>query len=319
MNTKQKAIYCDLDGTLCNCEHRRHHLDGNRWDLFFGGMGDDTIIEHTEQVLRAMSAAGYAIVIGTARPDENGYKAATIEWLRRHDIPFDAIYMCAGGDYRKDSNVKVELLEQMLEDGWDIQFALDDRDGVVRAFRDYGLPVLQVNDGDFDKNKTSRYAKDNQGKVLLDIMVGPSGSGKSTYIEKNYKLSDVVSSDAVRDQLFGAHTDGRGHAPDELARTWSYVHSLVKARLDHGVFTVLDATNLRKKDRTAVLDQLPKGVLARYVVIDRMYDDKLKTRGWRPETLIAKHHQTFKATVKEVLKGDGHPYVIVSDQREHKI
>lgn len=314
-----KAVYCDLDGTLCDCEHRRHHVEQNRWDLFFGGMCDDTIIKHTEEVLRALHAAGYCIIIGTARPNENGYKQMTEDWLKRHDIPYDAIYMRKGGDYRKDSIVKIEILEEMLNDGWDIQFALDDRDQVVKAFREYGLPVLQVNDGDFGVVKTSKFAKPFEGQVLLHMMVGPSGAGKSTYIEKNYKPSDVVSSDAARDVLFGGHEDGRGHTPEDLARTWSYVHSLVKARLDHGVFTVLDATNLRRKDRMAVLERLPAGVLAKYIVIDREYDQKLKTRGWRPESLVEKHHKSFKSAIKDILKGDGHPYVLVDDKREHKI
>lgn len=314
-----KAVYCDMDGTLADCEHRRHHVEGNDWGKFFAGMCDDTIIKHTEEVLRALDAAGYCIIIGTARPNENGYKKMTEEWLKRHDIPYEAIYMRKGGDYRKDSIVKIELLDEMLADGWDIQFALDDRAQVVKAFREYGLPVLQVNDGDFDTPKASKFAKPFEGQVLLDMMVGPSGAGKSTYIAKNYQPGDVVSSDAVRDVLFGGHEDGRGHTPEDLARTWSYVHALVKARLDHGVFTVLDATNLRRKDRMAVLDRLPVGVLARYVVIDREYDQKLKTRGWRPESLVEKHHKSFKSAIKDILKGDDHPYVIVDDKREHKI
>ncbi len=318
MTTKRKAVYCDLDGTLCDVEHRRHHVP-DRWDLFFAGMGDDTIITHTEQVLRALHAAGYDIVIGSARPDENRYKDITIDWLRRHKIPYSAIYLRTGGDYRKDSIVKVELLDQMIADGWDIQFALDDRDQVVKAFRDYGLPVFQVNAGDFDTNRVSKYVRDVQGKVLLDIMVGPSGAGKSTYIKKNYKPDDVISSDEVRRQLFGDYKDGQGHKPEELARTWDYVHSLIAARLNHGVFTVLDATNIKRKDRMSVLERLPKGVLARYVVICRNYDDILKTRDWRPEALVQKHYQTFKSNIKDILKGDDHPYVIVNDQREHKI
>lgn len=312
-----KAIYVDLDGTLCNCEHRRHHLETNNWPGFFEGMCDDTIISHTEEVLRALHAAGYAIVIGSARPDENNYRQMTTEWLDRHNIPYSVIYLRKGGDYRKDSIVKIELLEQMMEDGWDIQFALDDRDQVVKAFRDYGLPVLQVNEGDFD-NRVPRYVRENQGKEMLHMMIGPSGAGKSTLIAKRYRPEDVVSSDEVRKQLFGSH-DGAGvHSPDNLALTWSYVHGLVKNRLEHGLFTVLDSTGLRRKDRLAVLDLVPAGYLVRYVVVCREYDDILRDRGWRPESLINKHYQAFKSAVKDVLKADNQPNVIVEDLRVRK-
>ncbi len=313
-----KCIILDTDGTIADCEHRRHHLDSNNWAGFFGAMHLDTVIEHTRIAVDALRSAGYAIVVVTARPDDADYRKLTIDWYKNNNIEYDALYMRNSGDYRKDSIVKEEILVQLLEDGWDPVMALDDRDQVVQMWRNLGIPCMQVNAGDFDTNKVSRYVKENQGKDLLHIMVGPSGAGKSTYIEKNYKPSDVISSDAVREQLFGGHEDGQGHSQEELARTWSYVHSLVKARLEHGVFTVLDATNIKRKDRMTVLEHLPKGIMARYVVVCRNYDDILKTRGWRPESLINKHYNTFKSNLKDIMKGDDHPYVIVDDRREWK-
>jgi predicted kinase len=312
-----KAVYLDLDGTLCNCEHRRHHVETGNWPGFFAGMCDDTIITHTETALRALHAAGYAIIIGSARPDENNYRQMTTEWLDRHNIPYSAIYLRDGGDYRKDSIVKVEILERMLNDGWDIQFAFDDRDQVVRAFRDYGLPVFQVNDGDFD-NKQPRFVKENHGKEMLHMMIGPSGAGKSTLIEARYRKEDVISSDEVRRQLFGSHDANHVHNPDNLALTWAYVHKLIQARLECGLFTVLDSTGLRRKDRLAVLDLVPKGYLVRYVIVDRDYDEKIRDRGWRPVTLIDKHHQSFKSALKDVLKADDQGNVVVEDTRNRK-
>lgn len=312
-----KAIYSDLDGTLCDCEHRRHHVETGNWPAFFEGMCDDTIITHTEQVLRAMHAAGYAIIIGSARPDENNYRQMTTEWLDRHNIPYSAIYMRKGGDYRKDSIVKVEILDEMLNDGWDIQFALDDRDQVVKAFREAGLPVMQVNDGDFG-NRQSRFVAANQGKEMLHMMIGPSGAGKSTLIKERYRPADVVSSDEVRKQLFGSH-DGPGvHNPDNLALTWSYTHGLIQNRLNHGLFTVLDSTGLRRKDRLSVLELVPNGYLVRYVVVDRDYDEKIRDRDWRPVELIDKHHQAMKSAVKDVMKADGFGHIVVEDTRKRK-
>lgn len=314
---KTKAVYSDLDGTLCNCEHRRHYVETGNWASFFAGMCDDTIISHTETALRALHAAGYAIVIGTARPDEANYRQMTLEWLDRHNIPYSAVYMRDGGDYRKDSIVKVEILERMLNDGWDIQFAFDDRDQVVRAFRDYGLPVFQVNDGDFD-NKVPRFVKENQGKEMLHMMIGPSGSGKSTLIESRYRKEDVISSDEVRRQLFGSHDADHVHNPDNLALTWAYVHKLIQARMECGLFTVLDSTGLRRKDRLAVLDLVPKGYLVRYVVVCRPYDQILRDKDWRSEELVSKHYIKFKTALKDVLNADNQPNVIVEDTRTNK-
>src|SRR6185369_1763321 len=43
--TKQPAIICDLDGTLCDVKHRQHFVkEGNKnWPAFFNGIKDDEI------------------------------------------------------------------------------------------------------------------------------------------------------------------------------------------------------------------------------------------------------------------------------------
>lgn len=317
----RECIIVDTDGTIADCEHRRHYLEVNNWPGFFGDMHLDTVIEHTRILVEALRAAGYAIVVVTARPDENDYREKTINWYAQNNIAYDAIYMRKGGDYRKDSIVKLEILDQVMRDGFLPVMALDDRKQVVDMWRENGIPCVQVNDGDFDnKPRKSKY----DGQILLHMLIGPSGAGKSTFIAEQikagvYKDHQIVSSDKVRDELFGGHEEGQGHNPEDLARTWRYVHDIIRARLQNGVFTVLDATNIRAKDRKAVLENVPKGVLVKYILIDREYNTKLLTRGWRPEKLIEKHHQTFKQNLKLILKGDDHPYVIVEDKRLHKV
>jgi predicted kinase len=116
--------------------------------------------------------------------------------------------------------------------------------------------------------------------------------------------------------LFGGHEDGEGQRPEELARIWAYVHGLIRTRLQNGIFTALDATNLKPKDREAVLKQVPPGVLVQYVVIDRDLDEKLAQRGWRSEELILRHHKAFRLTEREVLDADGKGNVIVVDARQ---
>lgn len=124
----------------------------------------------------------------------------------------------------------------------------------------------------------------------------------------------MVSSDQVRVQLFG---DLRlGHNPDDLALTWRMVHGQVKLRLENGLFTVLDATNLKRKDRLEVLKYVPRGIQVAYVVIDRPYEDKIRDRDWRPEELVDKHHRIFKSSIKDVLRGDDQPNVTVYDKRD---
>lgn len=314
------AIIIDVDGTLADGSHRQHHLDRNDWSAFFADMHLDSLYEHTKIMVDALRNDGYYIVIVTARPDENDYREKTVDWLKRHDIEYDAIYMRRAGDYRKDSIVKREILDQMMEDGYLPVLALDDRTQVVEeCWRASGIPCAQVNPDNTIRNKPSKYI----GQPLFHMLVGPSGAGKSTWVEAQikagkFKESDVISSDKVRDELFGGHESGQGHTQEDLARTWRYIHKLIEARLSEGVITILDATNIKAADRKKVLELVPPGVFIHYYIFDREYNEKLKTRGWRPEKLVEKHHRTFKSNIKNILAGDRHPYVIVKDCRKFK-
>ena len=47
----------DLDGTLANCDHRLHHIDGAKknWDLFFQECSDDTVIQPMLNLIKLLS------------------------------------------------------------------------------------------------------------------------------------------------------------------------------------------------------------------------------------------------------------------------
>lgn len=313
-----KAIIVDVDGTVADCEHRRYHLDTNNWPGFFGAMADDGVFTHTIEVINALRAQGYKVLIVTARPDDNDYKQVTQTWLAENGIAYDGYYMRAGGDYRKDNIVKQEILGQILNDGFEPVMAFDDRTQVVEMWREMGIPCMQVNEGDFDKPKL-KWTKEGQGQIMLEMLIGPSGAGKSTFATKNFPDHEIISSDNCRVTLFGDYTSAHVHDPDNLAKTWSYTHALVKTDLEHGRKVVLDSTGLRRKDRLAVLELVPAGYLVRYNVIDRDYDEKIRDRGWRPEALIDKHHKAFKSALKDIMKGDGQGNVIVKDHRPSNI
>jgi hypothetical protein len=313
-----KAVIFDVDGTLADVGHRVHHLEGEQkdWSAFFAAMRADPVIEpvaRLAQILAAQRGSGMvdAVLVVTARPDTGNYKQVTEDWLAAAGIVYDGIYMRAGGDFRPDPVVKAELLQNILEDGFDPFLVVDDRPQVVAMWRSFGLVCLQCAP---DEPRQSRYS----GQVLLHMLIGPAGGGKSSYCAKTYKPEDVVSSDEIRRQLFGGHEDGQGQHPDDLARTWAYIHGLIRVRLENGLFTVLDATNLKASDRARVLKQVPPGVLVQYVIIDRDLDDKLADRGWRSEDLILKHHKAFKDNLSDIRNADNRGNVMVLDARQKR-
>ncbi len=301
-----KTVIFDIDGTLADVSHRLHHLEGEKnWDAFFADAPNDPLIEPVAAIARAffLSREPYTVVIVSARPEK--CRRETQIWLQNNHVPYARLYMRGDNDFRPDNQIKAEILQQLTDDGHEPFLVIDDRPQVVDMWRSFGLKCLAAewNDG------RSKYA----GKVILDMMVGPSSAGKSTFIRNQYKPCDVVSPDQIRQDY------SLGHSPEDLRRTWEIAHALVKARLEIGLPTVLDATNIKRKDRLAVLGIVPSGQLVTYNVIDRRLEDKLTDRAHRSEDLVLKHHKTFVSQLPDILRGDDQGNVIVNDYRKHKV
>ena len=154
----KNIIICDLDGTLCDIEHRRAHVETTpkNWDSFFYGMENDTVNEAVMCVLDGW-IAGYEIdaldnnkvIFCTGRPDK--YRAATEAWLDEHyGIPITGrqLHMRKDGDYRPDDIVKEEILNTHIDKDH-VMFVLDDRQQVVDMWRRNGLQCFQVAEGNF--------------------------------------------------------------------------------------------------------------------------------------------------------------------------
>lgn len=152
--SKVRAIYCDLDGTLCDVEHRRHFVRGEGkkdWKSFFEGISLDPINEPVERVVKCMSHLIYPIVYCTGRSEQ--YRDVTTEWLSRHGLlnldHGTYLFMRPRSDSRADFITKELLLDFEVLTRFDILFCLDDRDQVVDMLRRRGLTVFQVAKGDF--------------------------------------------------------------------------------------------------------------------------------------------------------------------------
>ncbi|MBD2179131.1 AAA family ATPase [Pseudanabaena sp. FACHB-1998] len=130
------VILCDLDGTIA--------LIGDRSPYDAAKCEQDLVNEPVRSILET---SGKMVIFVSGREDK--YKPQTLAWLAKHQISFDGLYMRKSGDQRKDSIVKKELYDEFILDKYNVAFVLDDRDQVVRVWRDLGLTCLQVDYGDF--------------------------------------------------------------------------------------------------------------------------------------------------------------------------
>lgn len=157
-----KPLYIfDLDGTLALIDHRRHILDldaKDRWRHFYAACDKDL---PNAPVIRVMESLrrNADVWIFSGRSDEVRQK--TVEWLVMNtsfsmndfDAAFgdqDILTMRDEGDYTADDVLKKRWLDGMLSDDRKRLVAVfDDRDRVVKMWRDSGVTCFQVAPGEF--------------------------------------------------------------------------------------------------------------------------------------------------------------------------
>jgi predicted kinase len=147
---KPSAVVCDLDGTLCNCEHRQHFVrreKGQRkdWLGFFKGMADDSENSWCGAILHRFR--DFKIVLCSGRPDD--YRRTTVEWLANHVVEYDGLFMRLRNDSRQDDIVKEIILDFEILTRYTPYFFIDDRQQVVRMWRRRGYTCLQCAEGLF--------------------------------------------------------------------------------------------------------------------------------------------------------------------------
>tara|TARA_R110002020_G_scaffold205738_2_gene410395 strand:+ start:173 stop:736 length:564 start_codon:yes stop_codon:yes gene_type:complete len=158
----KRDIIFDVDGTLMNISERltetnkRYDKKDQRdkwWDMFLNNKvmkDNDTCNIDVVLMLHCLMDKGNRIIITSARNIK--HKATTIWQLENHcglTPDLYKIYLRKDNDMRPDSIVKKELLEQIKTDGYDPTIAFDDRDQVVKMWRELGLICYQVREGSF--------------------------------------------------------------------------------------------------------------------------------------------------------------------------
>lgn len=144
-----KLLLCDIDGTVADLSHRRHFVANQpkNWKAFNATLHLDKPINDIIDIVNKVFWAGGKVVMCSGR--EEVYKAITKDWLWHNGVLFHDIYMRAEKDFRDDGQVKRELLYQIRKDYGEPDLVLDDRDRVVKMWREEGVRCVQVAEGDF--------------------------------------------------------------------------------------------------------------------------------------------------------------------------
>lgn len=137
-----KCFIFDLDGTIADDEHRRHHVtQKSDWDAYYSACPDDKPIWHVLHVLHALQQL-YKIIIVTGRSE--GIRRETEAWLIAHSVLFWELHMRKKGDRRKNSEYKTSIVADLRRRGYEILMAFEDLKPAVRTYRALGVPCAQV-------------------------------------------------------------------------------------------------------------------------------------------------------------------------------
>lgn len=116
-------------------------------------------------------------------------------------------------------------------------------------------------------------------QLSLVVLIGVSGSGKSTFAQRAFRPFEVLSSDYCRALVSGDENDqaASGDAFDVL-------HYIAGKRLDRGLLTVVDATNVSRESRVKLVNLAREhDVLPVAIVLDVPTDTAIQRNRARPD------------------------------------
>src|ERR671932_2910973 len=86
-------------------------------------------------------------------------------------------------------------------------------------------------------------------ELSLVVLVGPSGCGKSTFARAHFRPYETISSDFCRGLVSNDENDQAATTP-----AFEVLHFVAAKRLERGLLTVVDATNVQAEARKPLVE-----------------------------------------------------------------
>lgn len=164
--TRTPAVIFDRDGTLASVDWCRpidfdcdydspefgylpykgsgwYKAKSTMWARYNAALPFDAVVPVVAALLRAVRP-GVARIMTTGRSDD--MRPSMSDWIAKHDLPIDRLFMRAFGDGRPDSVVKQEIYDTRIAPFYDVRLVVDDRPQVCDMWRANGLNLIQVVD-----------------------------------------------------------------------------------------------------------------------------------------------------------------------------
>lgn len=127
-----KAVVFDLDGTLT-----QQNGEGIRSRF------QDVPVEGVRELAEIFSQRhDYDTLLLTARTRD--VRESTEEWLEEHDIDYDRLMMRPVDEFDSDRDYKEDMLDKLRDEGYDVEFAVEDLVSISDMWRENDVTCLQV-------------------------------------------------------------------------------------------------------------------------------------------------------------------------------
>jgi phosphoglycolate phosphatase-like HAD superfamily hydrolase len=174
IRTESDVVFVDLDGTLCDTHHRLHLVDmslANKgdvdaeeamWRRYGEACGKDGLNRGVAALMDLLYEQ-YDIYLTSGRTE--AVRAQTEEWLTRHSIIYDELYMRPIGNRLGNGALKAKWVEELHEKGHTVVLAIDDYHSAVKSFEAIGVPCVHVASlAGWDLNTTDKHLDTNEGQ-----------------------------------------------------------------------------------------------------------------------------------------------------------
>ncbi|WP_223651286.1 polynucleotide kinase-phosphatase [Hymenobacter psoromatis] len=139
-------------------------------------------------------------------------------------------------------------------------------------------------------------------ELSLILLIGSTGAGKSTFARRWFKPTEIVSSDACRGLVADDENDQSASAD-----AFALLHYLVAKRLQRGLLTVVDATNVQAEGRKPLVTLARQyHVLPVAIVLDVPDAVAHARNAARPERrqlgphVVARHRQQLRQSLRRL-------------------
>lgn len=136
----------DIDHTLSDSFVRDHMINNVSWDEYHSNSAYDEPIRLMADLANSLYFSGWTNIGLTTRPEK--WRSLTMRWLHKHDIMLEDLLMRPNDDLRPTSILKLDLVRKRFPHWEPDKFILfDDREEVIKAFRQAGYNALHVHAG----------------------------------------------------------------------------------------------------------------------------------------------------------------------------